>query len=63
MMNFMVLTVSFTVAMVVASVVMTVAGFALMCNGKAMTWVMKIYMNALEKSMKNFEEDLKDLGA
>lgn len=63
MMNFMMLTVSFTVAMVLASVLMTVVVFALMCNAKVMTWLMKVYMKALEKSMNNFEEELKDLGA
>lgn len=63
MMDFMVLTVSFTVAMVLASALMTVALFALMCNAKVMTWLMKVYMKALEKSMKNFDDVYKDLGA
>lgn len=61
MMEFVMLTVSLTVAMLLAGVIMTVAVFALMCNAKFMTWLMKYYMNALEKSMKNFD-DL-DLGA
>lgn len=63
MMNFMVLTVSFTVAMLLASTIMTVAMFALMCNGKVMTYLMKVYMKAMEKSMKNFEDTFEDLGA
>lgn len=63
MMEFVVLTLSFTVAMVLASVLMTVALFALMCNAKVMTWLMKVYMNAIEKSMKNFDDEFKDLGA
>ena len=60
MMNFMVLTVSFTVAMLLAGVIMTVAVFALMCNGKAMMWLMKVYMKALEKSMKNLDDVFKE---
>lgn len=62
MMNFIVMTLSFTVAMVLAGVIMTVAMFALMLNGKAVAWFMKVYLKAVEKSMnkldKLFEEDL-----
>jgi hypothetical protein len=63
MMNFLVMTMSFTVAMLLVSVIMTVAMFALMCNGKFMAWLMKVYMKAMEKSMKNFEDVFEDLGA
>lgn len=63
MMNFLVLTLSITVAMVLAMVIWTVGLFALMCNGKFMAWTVKMYMKMLEKSMKNFEDNFEDLGA
>lgn len=63
MMNFVVLTLSFTVAMLLASVIATVGLFALMGNGKFMTWFVKWYMKVLEKSVKNFEDSFEDLGA
>ena len=63
MMNFVVLTLSFTVAMLLASVIATVGLFALMGNGKIMAWLTKKYMKILEKSVKNFEDSFEDLGA
>ena len=63
MMDFVVLTASFTVALVLGSIIMTVLMFVLMCNDKVMPWLLKVYMKSMEKSMKNFEDDLKDLGA
>lgn len=62
MMNFLVLTLSLTVAMVLASVILTAAMFMLASNAKVMTWLMNYYMKMLEKSMKNFEKEM-DLGA
>lgn len=63
MMDFVVLTASFTVALVLGSIIMTVLMFVLMCNEKVMSWLLKVYMKSMEKSMKNFEDELKDLGA
>lgn len=63
MMDFVVLTASFTVALVLGSIIMTVLMFVLMCNDKVMPWLLKVYMKSMEKSMKNFEDELKDLGA
>ena len=59
MMDFLMLTVSFTLAMVLAGVISTVAMFALMSNAKAMNWIMNYYVKQLEKSTQNFEETLK----
>lgn len=56
MMGFLMLTVSLTLAMLLAGVIMTVAMFALMSNAKAMTWLTKFYMKQIEKSVKNIEE-------
>lgn len=63
MMNFVVLTISLTVAMLLASVIATVALFALMGNAKVMTWITKKYVRMLEKTIKNFEDNFEDLGA
>lgn len=63
MMDFVMMTASFTVAMVLGSVIMTGLTFVLMCNGKVMTWLLKVYMKSMEKSMKNFEDVFEDLGA
>lgn len=64
MMNFIVMTLSFTVALVLAGVIMTTAMFALMLNGKAVTWFMKVYLKSLEKSMNELDKLFKeDLGA
>ena len=63
MINFLVMTMSFTLAMVLASVIVTVAMFALMCNGKFIAWTTKVYMKAMEKSMSKLEKVFEDLGA
>lgn len=55
MMNLLVLTVSFTLAILLAGVISTVALFALMGNGKFVKWLMGFYMKQIEKSMKYFE--------
>lgn len=61
MMNFVLLTVSFIIALVLAGVIWTVGVFVLMSNAKFMQWVTKHYMKMLEKSVENFEKTLEDL--
>lgn len=63
MMNFAVLTISFTVAILLAGVISTVAMFALMGSQKCVEWLTKFYMKMLEKSMKNLEKSFEDIGA
>lgn len=63
MMNFIVLTVSLTIAMLMAGVIATVGLFALMSNGKFMAWAIKTYMKMIERSMKDFEKAFEDIGA
>ena len=63
MMNFIVLTLSLTIAMVLASVIVTVAMFALACNTKFVAWFGKLYIKLLEKSLKNINEAFEDVDA
>lgn len=56
MMNLLVLTVSFTLAILLSGVIFTVAMFALMGNGRVIKWLMEYYMKQIEKSMKYFED-------
>lgn len=63
MMNFIALTLSVAVAIVLASVISMVLMFALMCNTKFVAWVIKMYMKVLEKSMKNLNDAFENLDA
>lgn len=59
MMNLIMLTVAFTIGLVLASAVYFVIIIALMTNAKAMNWFIKRYMAAIEKSVENFENSMK----
>ena len=54
MTDFLMMTMSFVVAMLVTGVIGTVAAFALMSNTKVMNWLTKYYMNQIEKTVDNF---------
>lgn len=56
MMGFVLLTLSFTVAILLAGVISTVVLFKLMGNAKFVKWLMNYYMKQLEQSMKAFED-------
>lgn len=56
MMGFMLLTLSFTVAILLAGVISTVVLFKLMGNKKFVKWLMNYYMKQIEQSMKAFED-------
>lgn len=55
-MEFIMTTISFMVAFILASVLLTVAVFALMTNAKVMRWLANYYMKVMEKTFKNFED-------
>ena len=57
MMNFIMLTVSFTVAILLAGVISTVVMFKLMGNAKFVKWFMNYYMSIIEKSVEGLEEE------
>ena len=57
MMNFIMLTVSFTVAILLAGVISTVVMFKLMGNAKFVKWFMNYYMSIIEKSVENLEDE------
>ena len=59
MMNLITLTVAFTVALVLASVLCFAMSIAVMTNAKAMQWFMKRYMAAIEKSIGNLDDYMK----
>ena len=59
---FITLTISFTVSMVLASIITPVIMFKLMGNPKVMDWFMNYYIKAMDKVVKHFEEK-EDLGA
>ena len=63
MMTFVVLTASFALAILLASIIMTVLIYTLMCNSEVMAWLVHKYMKAMEKSMEDFEKKFEDLGA
>lgn len=64
MMNFVLLTVSFTVAILLASVIATVIMFKLMGNAKVMKKLTKYYMGTIEKVVEDLEDDFnKGIGA
>lgn len=61
MMDFLMMTGSFVVAMLVTGVIGTVAAFALMSNTKVMNWLSKFYMKQVEKAVDNFDDLYKDV--
>ena len=64
MMNFVLLTVSFTVAILLAGGIATVIMFKLMSNAKVMKKLTKYYMDTIEKVVEDLEDDFsKGIGA
>lgn len=64
MMDFVILTLSFTIGMLLASVISVVVMFQLMGNAKVMKWCTNYYVKMFEKSLDNLDkEESKDLGA
>ena len=59
---FITLTISFTVSMVLASIITPVIMIKLMGNPKVMNWIMNYYIKTMDKVIKHFEEK-EDLGA
>ena len=57
--NLFVLTVAFTVAILLAGVISTVVIFAVMSNPKAVKWFTGWYINQMEKAYENFEKEFK----
>lgn len=60
MMGFVLLTLSFTVAILLAGVISTVVLFKLMGNEKFLKWLMEFYMKQIERSVKAFDNDLSE---
>lgn len=60
MMGFVLLTLSFTVAILLAGVISTVVLFKLMGNEKILKWLMEFYMKQIERSVKAFDDDLSE---
>lgn len=64
MMGFVLLTLSFTLAILLSSVIMTVVLFKLTNNAKFVKWFMGYYMKQIDRTVKVFENmDLEDLGS
>lgn len=63
MMDFIMMTVSFTVAILLAGVLSTVIMFKLMGNAKFVKWLMNYYMKVIEKSVEDLEDYYKGIGA
>lgn len=63
MMNFIMMTVSFTVAILLAGVLSTVIMFKLMGNAKFVKWLMNYYMKVIEKSVEDLDDYYKGIGA
>ena len=61
MMNFIVLTLSITVGMMLSSIITMVIMFKLMGNAKVMAWFTNYYVKQVEKISESFEEAFKDL--
>lgn len=61
MMMFILLTVSFTVAILLAGAISTVIMFKLMGNAKFIKWFMNYYMKVIEKSVEDLEDYYKEL--
>ncbi len=57
MMNLIIMTISFTVAILLAGVIATAALLALMGNTKVIKWFTNYYMKQLEKLINNCEKD------
>lgn len=66
MSGFLLLTLSFTVAILLAGVIATVVLIKLMGNKKFIKWLMGFYMGMIETSLDNFvddfDKDLKEVG-
>lgn len=62
MSGFVLLTLSFTVAILLASVISTVVMFKLMGNAKFVGWLMGKYMKTIEASLEQFADDFKEVG-
>ena len=64
MMGFVWLTLSFTVAILLAGVISTVVLFKLMGNKKFVKWLMGFYMKQIENMIDDdkFDGDLKEVG-
>ena len=62
MMGFMMLTLSFTIVILLAGVISTVVLIKLMGNKKFVKWLMGFYMKQIENMCNNFDEDLKEVG-
>ena len=54
MMTFIILTLSFTVAILLAGVISTIAIFAIMQNQKALNWFVNFYIKQMNKTAENF---------
>lgn len=61
MMNFIMLTVSFTAAILLAGAVSTVVMFKLMTNAKFVKWFMNYYMNIIEKTVEDLDDYYKEV--
>lgn len=62
MMGFILLTLSFTVAILLAGVISTVVLIKLMGNPKFIKWLMGFYMKQFEHIENTFDDDLKEVG-
>ena len=62
MMGFVLLTLAFTLAILLAGIISTIILIKLMGNQKFINWLMNHYMVMIEKSFNSFDDDLKDLG-
>lgn len=58
--GFVLLTLSFTVAILLASGISTVVIFKLMGNKKFVKWFMGFYMKMIENSLEQFADDFKE---
>lgn len=62
MMGFVMLTLSFTVAILLSGVISTVVLFKLMGNKKFVKWLMGFYMKQFENMYDDFDNELKEVG-
>lgn len=62
MMGFVLLTLSFTVAILLAGVISTVVLIKLMGNKKFVKWLMGFYMKQIENMVEDFDYDFKEIG-
>lgn len=61
-MGFVLLTLSFTVAILLAGVISTVVLIKLMGNKKFVKWLMGFYMKQIENMVEDFDYDFKEIG-